>query len=660
MVLAAGPASATVVDPTPLGSARTGSNTEMVLSGLGPGTSVTGFIANSGTAFDPTAGYPTANPGAGWTAKNESFAGIIHATPVGGGATLNMYCIDILTETNIGVGYQLGTWDAANVPNVGFVARVLEVAYPNTDEPAALTDLNQKAAAVQATIWFFSDRYVLNTGDPLYQFVAALANQVIGLGPVPTPTAPTLTITPSTVSAPVGTLAGPFTVTSNAATTVTALGADMFSDAGGTVPIANGATVSTGAQIWLGSTGGPAAVLRATAVATVPSGNVYLYDGNTPGKAKAQKLILAQSATLTTSVQAAAEFQPPGQLVVTKTIGGPGAGQQGQIVIEVTCDGVALPPFVIPAGTPAGSVSNTYPNLPAGATCRVVETADGRTPSINVRVAGSGGTVTIPSGGSITVPLSDTYDTGSLIVNKTITGDAAGQQGAVTISVACNAGPAQPDFVIPAGTAAGTVSASYTGILAGAVCNITETANGATATITVVTQGSPQAVTLGAGGTGTADIVDVYDFVPGSLVVSKTVTGSAAGQQGLIGILVGCGRGNLFGFVVPAGTPAGSTPRAFDGIPAGSTCTVAEVINGSTTDVAVASAGSGQQVAVTPGSTGSAEVVNAVEPASVAPTMPETLPGTGGGSDAGNVLLASLAAAAVGAVLVLLTRRRAS
>ena len=68
-------------------------------------------------------------------------------------------------------GTRLGTWDAANVPNVGYVARLLNEYYPNTDEPAALTDLNQKAAAVQAAIWFFSDRYVLSTSDPLHNAV---------------------------------------------------------------------------------------------------------------------------------------------------------------------------------------------------------------------------------------------------------------------------------------------------------------------------------------------------------------------------------------------------------------------------------------------------------------------------------------------------------
>jgi hypothetical protein len=357
-------------------------------------------------------------------------------------------------------------------------------------------------------------------------------------------------------------------VTSNAPTTVTALGADMFADINGTTPIANGATVASGTQIWLRSTAGAQALLEARAAATVPSGNVYLYDGNTPGKPTAQKLILAQTATLTTAVLARAEFQPPGQLVVTKTIAGPGAGQQGQIVIAVTCDGTALPPFVIPPGTPAGSVSNTYSNLPAGADMHGGRDG-GRADTQRERpTGGQRQPGHVPPGGSVTVPLSDTYDTGALIVNKTITGDAAGQQDAITISVACNAGPAQPDFVIPAGTPAGTVSASYTGILAGAVCTITETANGATATVTVVTQGSPQAVTLGANGTGTADLTDVYDFVPGSVVVSKTLTGSAAGQQGMIGLILGCGRGNLFGFVVPANAPAGSTSRAFAGIPA--------------------------------------------------------------------------------------------
>ena len=109
---------------------------------------------------------------------------MIHGAPSGGGATLNLYCIDINTDTYGGIGYVLGTWDAGGVPNVGYVARLLNEYYPNTDEPAALTDLNQKAAAVQAAIWFFSDRYVLSTSDPLRNAVVAIVDKVRSEGPL--------------------------------------------------------------------------------------------------------------------------------------------------------------------------------------------------------------------------------------------------------------------------------------------------------------------------------------------------------------------------------------------------------------------------------------------------------------------------------------------
>ena len=122
---------------------------------------------------------------------------MIHGTPTGGGAILNLYCIDINTDTTTGIGYELGSWDAGGVsPRVGYVARLLNDYYPHTDEPAALTDPNQKAAAVQAAIWFFSDRYVLNTSDPLHDAVVAIVNKVKVDGPLIQPPPPTLTITP--------------------------------------------------------------------------------------------------------------------------------------------------------------------------------------------------------------------------------------------------------------------------------------------------------------------------------------------------------------------------------------------------------------------------------------------------------------------------------
>ena len=69
---------------------------------------------------------------------DEGFAGIIRGQPTDGGPELSLYCIDILTATYGGIGYYLGTWNTANVPNVDYVARLLNEYYPNTDQPAAI------------------------------------------------------------------------------------------------------------------------------------------------------------------------------------------------------------------------------------------------------------------------------------------------------------------------------------------------------------------------------------------------------------------------------------------------------------------------------------------------------------------------------------------
>ena len=258
----------------------------------------------------------------------------------------------------------------------------------------------------------------------------------------------------------------------------------------------------------------------------------------------------------------------PGSLLVTKTIGGPAAGQQGAVTITVTCNvGPPLEPFIIPAGTPAGSVSRRYDNLPGNAVCTVLETADGSAPAVGVIKGGSGEQVTIPPAGTATAGVTDTYLTGSFVVNKTITGRGAGQQGDVIITVTCPGLTFDP-FVIPAGTPAGTESAEFTGILEGMVCTVTETADGDTATITVTTEGSPQTVTIGSGGTGTANLTDTYEFVPGSLVVNKTIAGSSAGQQGEVTISVICAGVALPDFVIPAGTAAARCRRPTTASPA--------------------------------------------------------------------------------------------
>ncbi|HTX33328.1 MAG TPA: thioester domain-containing protein [Solirubrobacteraceae bacterium] len=607
------------------------------MSGTGAGQAVQGFIANSDNTLNPaTDPYPTSNPstspGSGWSVKNEGFAGIIHGTPVGGGATLNLYCIDINTLTREGFGYVLGTWDSANVPNVGYVARILNDYYPNTNQPSSLTNLNQRAAAVQAAIWFFSDRYVLNTSDSLRSAVVAIVNDVKAKGPLVEPPPPSLTITPTIDSAPAGHLVGPFTVTSTAtrrdrverrraragSITVTATGANMFANADGTGPIANGASVPSGQKIWLQSTGPSSAVLQGTASAIVPTGNVYLYDGNTAGVNDAQKLILAQTATLTTTVSATAQFLAPGSLVVTKTIAGEAAKLRGEVVIHVACsDGVDRPDFTIPASAPAGSSSQTYDNIPAGTRCLVSETANGSNDQATVVVSGDGQTVTIPTGGKATVGITNTYFyvPGSLLVRKTISGPGAGQQGVVTVHTVCDGTALSPDFTIPAGAPAKDYTQQYDNIpipaSGSASCTLTETADGSNSTVSVVTVGSGQTASIPPGQIVEADITDAYGLRPGQLLVTKTITGPQAGNQGEVVIRTVCnGTAQTPDLILPPGTAAGDYSQLYSGIAAGSTCTVTETSDGATSTVTASVIGNPQSVTIPAGGAGAAHITD--------------------------------------------------
>jgi Domain of unknown function (DUF5979)/Thioester domain len=594
-------------------------NTEMTMSGTGPGQGVTGYIANPSNPFNPvTDPYPSTTPPPDFTAKDEGFAGIIYGTPIDGPPnSLRLYCIDINTNTWGGIGYALGTWDASGVPNVGYVAQLLNSYYPHTDEPAALTNLNQKAAAVQAAIWFFSDRYVLSTSDPLYSYVVAIVNDVKAKGPLVQPPPPSLMITPSHVSAPARVL-GPFTVTTDhPPATVTAAGGTMYSNRAGTTLLGDGtmATVPSGQKIWLrAARGASTAVLQAVSTATVPSGNVYLYDGNTLGVNDAQRLILAETTTLKTTVQATAEFLPFGSLVVKKTIGGPAASHQGPVVIRVNCDdGVTSRPFVIPAGAHAGTRSRTYRFIEAGTRCTVIETSNGSTTTTTVVVRGDGRTVTILTGKTETVRITDIYRfvPGSLLVRKTIAGPAAGQQGEIRIHTVCNGKALSPDFVIDAGASQGDYTKQYDGIPVPARCTVTETADGHTSTVSVIVEGSGQTVPIGPGDVVEADISDTYGLVPGQLEVTKTIAGPAAGSQGEVVIHTVCnGTALTPDFVIAPGAPAGVQSHVYSGLAAGATCVVTETADGATSAVSVVVAGSPHTTTVPAGGAGAATITD--------------------------------------------------
>lgn len=390
--LTAAPASAIPGAPGP--GPRIGPNTEITMTGTAEGQAVMGGLPVDGSTSDPGVAYPAAPPD-DFTPYDAGFAGIITAEGTDG-SSLRLYCIDIHTSTYPGIGYENGSWEDSGMPNLGYVARLLNDYYPNTDEPAAAPNDNARAAAVQAAIWYFTDNFVLDAGDPIRPLTEAIVNAIRVQPPLPTPTPPSLSITPAEGSATIGTPAGPFTVSTNApaGATVSATGGSLFSDAAATVPVPNGTTVTDGQQLWAVPDDPDAeatATIEARGEATMPTGNVYIYDGNTPGVTDAQRLILAETVDVVTAVTATATFAAPvlASLTVSKAFAGPAAGSQGAVTLHVSCTNGLEQDISIPART-TDTTTTTIDGLPVGTVCAVTEPVDGASGLILVAPAGLG------------------------------------------------------------------------------------------------------------------------------------------------------------------------------------------------------------------------------------------------------------------------------
>jgi hypothetical protein len=324
-------------------------------------------------------------------------------------------------------------------------------------------------------------------------------------------------------------------------------------------------------------------------------------------------------ATLTATDQVVVDCR--GSLTVTKTINGPAAGQQGQVVIRTQCDGVTLSPdLVIPDGE-TSPATITYTNLTAGQQCTASEIEDGSSATVAVATVGVNQTMTISPGADDTLPITDTFTPapGSLTLTKLIAGPAAGQQGQVDVQVTCEIDGSTSfsgTFSVPANSAAGLYSHTFDDIPAASVCTVIETATGATGAVNVSTTGTPQTITVPAGGAEQAgQIADIYTFAPGALTITKAITGSAAGQQGQITIQAVCGGTALTPeFVIPAGTTASPQSQTYGALPAGQECTVTELDNGSTPTVEGITTGDGQTTTIPAGGTAMLSMSDAYEP----------------------------------------------
>lgn len=495
---------------------------EITMTGTGPGQSVAGGLPPVGTPFDPTIGYPADVP-AGYEDTDEGFAGVI-TTVDAVGNTQQVYCIDIRTSTYTGLGYESGSWDESNVPNIGYVNQVLNSYYPDQPGlPAEAPNDNIRAAAVQAAVWFFSDGYVLEDTDAVRPYTEAIVAAVLAAGPLTEPPAPNVSIDPPSASGPTDGVTGPFTINSDAGTITVAVpdGYTLYTDPAGTVPLV-GTTVTPGTQLWVrndNQTTDPV-VLTATAVVPVQTGNVYLYAGNNPSVTTAQKLILAADAQIESNAQATAEFFEAGDLTVSKSFAGEGAGLQGDISLIVDCGASGAFTFDIPAGT-AETVTETVTGLPVGTVCSVTEPVTGSTTAVTVTPV-LPEPVTIADGENV-LAVTNTVDLnpGSLLVTKAITGTGAGLQDDIAIHVQCGEGLVDEVFVLEAGTTAGEYTQLYEGIPAGTLCNISEPTSGANEDVTVESTFTG-GVSILPGETQAIGVTNLYAPVPVTERLPKT------------------------------------------------------------------------------------------------------------------------------------------
>ena len=119
--------------------------------------------------------------------------------------------------------------------------------------------------------------------------------------------------------------------------------------------------------------------------------------------------------------------------------------------------------------------------------------------------------------------------------------------------------------------------------------------------------------------------------MPGSLTVTKTISGVSAGEQGAITIGVNCDGLPLPEFTIPAGA-TGPQSHTYDNIPAGLTCTVTEEADGSTSTIGVVTTGSPQDVTIGANAEASAELTDTYGPVPGSLEVRKTINGPSAGS----------------------------
>ncbi|WP_327066758.1 Cys-Gln thioester bond-forming surface protein [Kitasatospora sp. NBC_01250] len=251
------------------------------------------------------------------------------------GTEFDTYCIDLNMETKPHAKYQETAWSGTSLatnPDAGKINWILQNSYPQVSDLHKLgsevgvpsLDANEAAAGTQAAIWHFSDHV---KAVPLDAGAATLASYLISHVQDVKEPAPSLTLSPSSVSGKSGSLLGPITVastgnsvsasldsTSSAAGVVlTDKSGNVLSDQSGalTKPVQNGDQLFVKAPA--GANAGTATV-SAKASADVQVGRAFTSLGYTPSN-HSQTLILAGTQTDTVTASATATWAPTGPVL---------------------------------------------------------------------------------------------------------------------------------------------------------------------------------------------------------------------------------------------------------------------------------------------------------------------------------------------------------
>ncbi|XAS74855.1 DUF5979 domain-containing protein [Dermatophilaceae bacterium Sec6.4] len=243
-----------------------------------------------------------------------------------------------------------------------------------------------------------------------------------------------------------------------------------------------------------------------------------------------------QTATITNSF-------PEAVLNLDKVVNG-GAGAKygkGPFTIQVTCTYAGVPVAGFPKdATFDGPGSQQIKGVPSGAACSAVETKNGAATSVTYDPAAGGdgsAPVVAKDGMPQTITVTNTFDAGNLVVDKSLQGAGAPQlsDGPFTFSVTCtfNGRPYAAGTITVSGNGKDSTltSAPLTGLPIGARCVVTETDTGHADNTP-----PPVTVTITAGpahGALPADTVVaafINTFSAGTLQVKKVLTGDAATQ----------------------------------------------------------------------------------------------------------------------------------